>query len=152
LAPDAAERIAGLTYNPLAVVHVHADTELRGMGYQVSFNEELVTRGVTFNDSLFGRRGVYTIYLGGSRNPWVADADEARLAEVAVDEFRRVTRAKARVLSVARARMPAWDLSWQAITGMELPDGIHLHNNWAARPGLPGRLGAARRLAERLAS
>lgn len=151
VAPDAAARIGRLVYNPLAVVHVHAHTGLRGLGYQVSLAESLVTRGVTFNDSLFARDGVYTIYLGGAKNRWVADAPEDELARIAVDEFRQVTGAESRVLSVAREWMPAWDRSWRAIQGMELPAGIHLHANWHARPGLPGRLGGSRRLAEQLA-
>ena len=150
--PEAAARVASLVYNPLAVVHVHAETALRGLGYQVSLAESMITRGVTFNDSLFGRRGVYTIYLGGARNRWVAESPEAELARIAVDEFREVTGADARVLSVAREWMPAWDRSWEAIERLTLPEGVHLHANWQARPGLPGRIGGSRRLAERLAA
>ena len=151
-APDAAARISRLVYNPLAVVHVHARADLRGLGYQVSLAESMVTRGVTFNDSLFARRGVYTIYLGGAKNRWVAESAEDELARIAVDEFRVATGAEARVLSVAREWMPAWDRSWAAIRGLELPAGVHVHANWHARPGLPGRLAGSRRLAEGLAA
>jgi hypothetical protein len=38
-----------------------------------------------------------------------------------------------------------------AIQGMQLPRGLHIHANWESRPGIPGRLIMARRLAERLA-
>ncbi|HUH13966.1 MAG TPA: protoporphyrinogen oxidase, partial [Longimicrobiales bacterium] len=82
-APVAAERIGRLRYNPLGVVHLHADTELRGLGYQVSFAETLATRGVTFNDSLFGRRGVYTVYLGGAKRPEVVAEPDEKLAGIA---------------------------------------------------------------------
>lgn len=150
-APEAARRIAELRYNPLAVVHLHADTDLRGLGYQVSLAEPLVTRGVTWNDSLFGRTGVYTAYLGGAKNPWVSDESHERLGGIAVDEFRTATGFDARVLSVEQERMPAWDRSWAATRGMELPPGLHIHANWHARPGIPGRLAMARHLAERLA-
>jgi hypothetical protein len=34
---------------------------------------------------------------------------------------------------------------------MTLPAGLHLAANWESRPGIPGRLAQARRLAERLA-
>lgn len=146
-APDAAARIGKLRYNPLAVVHVHAHTGLRGLGYQVSFAEPLITRGVTFNDSLFGREGVYTIYLGGAKNAWVAQEQRDTLAEIALREFRLVTGAEARVLSVAHEQMPAWDRSWSAIQDLELPRGLHIHANWHARPGIPGRLTMARRIA-----
>lgn len=151
VAPEAAAGIATLRYNPLVVVHLHAETELRGLGYQVSLAEPLVTRGVTWNDSLFQRHGVYTAYLGGAKNPWVADAPEERVRQVAVDEFRTATGYDARVLSVEKEWMPAWDRTWAAIQGMTLPGGIHVHANWESRPGIPGRLVMARRLADRLA-
>ncbi|CAN5782069.1 protoporphyrinogen oxidase [soil metagenome] len=150
VAPDAASRIAQLHYNPLTVVHLHAETELRGLGYQVSLAEPLVTRGVTWNDSLFDRKGVYTVYLGGAKNPWVATESDERLSEIALAEFRTATGYDARVLAVEKEQMPAWDRSWAAIQQLEVPDGVHIHANWESRPGIPGRLIMARRLAERL--
>jgi protoporphyrinogen/coproporphyrinogen III oxidase len=152
VAPEASERIRGLTCNPLAVVHLHAATELRGLGYQVSLAEPLATRGVTFNDSLFGRTGVYTAYLGGAKRPEVVEWSDLRIAETAVREFRDVTGCDARPLAVARERMPAWDVSWRALRGLVLPQGIHLAANWESRPGIPGRLAQAGRLAERLSA
>jgi protoporphyrinogen/coproporphyrinogen III oxidase len=151
IARDAAERIGSLVYNPLAVVHLHAETDLVGLGYQVSFAERLYTRGVTFNDSLFGRRGVYTAYLGGAKAPEVMQWTDDRLIETAVREFHEVTGFEARSLAVERARMPAWDRSWAALRGLHLPDGIHIAANWESRPGMPGRLLQAKRLATRLA-
>lgn len=151
-APDAAQRIGSLKYNPLVVVHLHAATDLRGLGYQVSLAEKLVTRGVTWNDSLFGRTGVYTVYLGGAKNPWVAEESEETLSRIAVDEFRTATGYDASMLAVEQERMPAWDRSWAALQGMELPQGLHIHANWESRPGIPGRLVMARRLAERLSA
>jgi oxygen-dependent protoporphyrinogen oxidase len=147
----AAAAVAGLRYNPLAVVHLLAHTELRGLGYQVAFSEPLVTRGVTWNDSLFGRTGVHTAYLGGARNAWIINEDRTRIGEIATAELRAVTGATASVLSVETVRMPAWDRSWSSIAQLSLPAGLHLHTNWTERPGIPGRLAAARRLAEQLA-
>jgi protoporphyrinogen/coproporphyrinogen III oxidase len=152
VAPAAATSIGSLNYNPLTVVHLHAETNLRGLGYQVSLAEPLVTRGVTWNDSLFGRKGVYTVYLGGAKNPWVAAEPEQRVGSIAVDEFRTATGYDARVLSVEQELMPAWDRSWAAIRGLQLPGGLHVHANWESRPGIPGRLIMAKRLAERLSS
>lgn len=152
VAPDASARIATLNYNPLTVVHLHAETDLHGLGYQVSLAESLVTRGVTWNDSLFGRRNVYTVYLGGAKNPWIADESPERAGEIAVAEFRSATGHDASVLSVQQERMPAWDRSWSSIQGLSLPAGIHIHANWMARPGIPGRLAVARRLAESLSA
>jgi protoporphyrinogen/coproporphyrinogen III oxidase len=150
VAPDAAARIGQLNYNPLTVVHLHAETDLRGLGYQVSLAEPLITRGVTWNDSLFNRRGVYTVYLGGAKNPWVAQEPDERVGRIAIDEFRIATGHDARVLAVEQELMPAWDRSWAAIQGLELPEGLHVHANWESRPGIPGRLIMARRLADRL--
>jgi oxygen-dependent protoporphyrinogen oxidase len=149
-APQASKRIRGLVYNPLGVVHLHAETDLRGLGYQVGLGEGLATRGVTWNDSLFGRDGVYTAYLGGAKNPAVVEEPDGPLGRLAADEFRRVTGYEARVVAVSRQRMPAWDVSWRAIEGLELPEGIRIAANWWGRPGIPGRLAEARRLAERL--
>lgn len=149
--PELASRIEGLRYNPLAVVHLHAQTGLRGLGYQVSLAERLLTRGVTFNDSLFGRRGVYTAYLGGAKAPEVVRLADEEIGRLAVEEFREVTGAEARVLSVAREAMPAWDRTWAAIREMRPPDGLQIAANWQARPGMPGRLAQAKRLAAQLA-
>lgn len=147
IAPASAARVRTLNYNPLAVVHLHAETDLHGLGYQVSLAEPLVTRGVTWNDSLFGRAGVYTAYLGGARNSWIAQEPASRAADLAVAEFRLATGYDATVLSVEQERMPAWDRSWSAAQQLDLPPGIHVHANWMARPGIPGRMAASRRLA-----
>lgn len=151
VAPDAAARIATLTYNPLAVVHLHAAGGVpAALGYQVALGERLATRGVTFNAAMFGRDGVYTAYLGGAKAPRVVDLADDELGGMAVREFRQVTGADARVLSVARERMPAWDRTWAAVTDLRLPAGVHVAANWESRPGLPGRLAQAKRLAETL--
>jgi oxygen-dependent protoporphyrinogen oxidase len=150
VAPPAAAAVERLTYNSLAVVHLIADTGLSGLGYQVSFTEKLSTRGVTFNDSLFGRRGVYTAYLGGARSPEIVGLPERELGEIARREFRQVTGCDSEVVSVARERMPAWDSSWQGMIELALPDGIRIAANWESRPGMPGRLGQAAQLAASL--
>lgn len=150
VASAAARRIAQLTYNPLAVVHLHADTPLRGLGFQVSLAEALALRGVTFNDSLFGRTGVYTAYLGGARHPTLVERDDDELGRLAVEQFHRTTGYDARPLAVEREAMPAWDRSWGALEGLTLPAGLHLATNWTGRPGIPGRLAQARRMAARL--
>lgn len=150
-APDAARRLAALVYNPLAVVHLDAgETGLRGLGYQVAFGEELATRGVTWNDGLFqggDRRGVYTAFLGGARRASVVSEPDARLGALAAQEFERVTGRAAGVLAVSRAKMPGWDLSWRALEHLELPAGILGAGSWKSRPGIPGRLAEARRVA-----
>lgn len=150
VAPDTAARFRRLVYNPLAVVHLHAPaTGLRGLGYQVALGEDLATRGVTWNDSLFGREGVYTAFLGGATSSWVVDEPDDRVGEIAAREFARATGHVARVLSVSRARLPAWDVSWQGLEGV-VPRGIRIAANWHSRPGIPGRLAEAGGMAEEL--
>lgn len=153
VAPDTARAIGALNRNPLAVAYLYAPAaKLRGLGYQVAFGEKLVTRGVTFNASLFGRKGVYTAYLGGAKAPVIAKWTDMEVAAVAVREFRAVTGVEAELIDVSREWMPAWDRSWGATAGLVPPPGIHFAANWHSRPGLPGRLAQAARLAESLAT
>jgi oxygen-dependent protoporphyrinogen oxidase len=106
---------------------------------------------VTFHDSLFGRRNLYTAYLGGARHPEVAEMGEEELARLAEREFAACTGYDAEALAVGRARMPAWDMSWKAIEDLDLPPGLHVAGSWRSRPGLPGRLAEAARVGRALA-
>lgn len=148
--PEAAKRIARLRYNPLAVVHVQSDADLSGLGFKVSFAEETPLRGVTYNHSVFARTGLYSVYLGGSSQQDVVDLPDEELGALGVQEFERTVGASARVLAVRRERMPAWDASWGALDGLELPPTLHIAANWESRPGVPGRLAQARAVARRL--
>lgn len=174
IAPDASARIGGLRYNPLAVVHLRADTNLRGIGFQVSLAEPRAMRGVTFSHCLFGgkggrrdRTGVYTAYVrdpacvraadwedGGDpgsvpRRPSGSHDNEA-LAALAAEDFERCTGYAAEPLAVARPAMPAWDTSWSALRGLRLPGGMYVTANWESRPGLAGRYARARAVAAEL--
>jgi len=149
--PSAAGALRKLRYNPLAVVHLEAETDLRGLGFQVAFTEDLLLRGVTFNDSLFGRRDLYTAYLGGALHPEVAEMSSEELGSAALRDFRLTTGFDARVLAVECERMPAWDLSWHALREVAPPEGVTLAGNWHSRPGIPGRLAEAGRVAGGLA-
>jgi oxygen-dependent protoporphyrinogen oxidase len=158
LEPDAARRIASLVYNPLAVVHLDAGaTGLGGLGYQVAFGEGLATRGVTWNDSLFGgeglgRSGVYTAFLGGAQMASVVAEPDDRIGDLAAREFERVSGHPAGILGVSRTSIPAWDDSWQALAGLALPPGIRAAASWRSRPAMAGRLLEASRLAEELST
>jgi len=149
----AARRLEDLTYNPLAVVHLRSVAGLDGAGYQVSLDADLVTRGVTCNDALFDRDGVYTCYLGGATRPGVVEWSPDRLGRVAAGEFERVTGSEARVLSAQRypRAMPAYDDSWDALADVSLPEDVHLCASFESRAGIPGRIRAAKRLAASLA-
>ncbi|HUH11566.1 MAG TPA: hypothetical protein VMK65_00595, partial [Longimicrobiales bacterium] len=66
--------------------------------------------------------------------------------------FRLCTGYEGRVLAVERERMPAWDTSWAALDGLTLPEGLRIAANWESRPGIPGRLAQAARVAAALAA
>jgi oxygen-dependent protoporphyrinogen oxidase len=152
-APEAAGRLARLTYNRLAMVHLAATgPAIPGFGFQTAFGEPLETRGVTFNDALFGREGSVTAFLGGARNVQLPDWPDERIAALAEIEFRRVTKRPATALEVSRPVVPAYDLSWRALDDLRLPAGIHLCAGYLERAGVAGRLAQATRLARKLAA
>jgi oxygen-dependent protoporphyrinogen oxidase len=147
----AAERLSRLTYNRLAVVHMQArGAPTPGFGYQVAFGEPLETRGVTFNDALFGRDGVVTAFLGGARNVRLPGWSDERIAAVAESEFRALTGREAETIDVSRPRVPAYDSSWSALDGLRLPPGLHLCAGYLERAGVGGRLAQAERLVRSL--
>ena len=150
VSPEGANMLAGIRYNPLAVVHMRSEADLRGLGYQLAFGEPFETRGVTWNHSLFIRSGLYTAYLGGMKNPAMVDRPDDEIGGIACREFETVTGHPAETLMVSRTRMPAWDESWDALPDLNLPAGLHLCSNYSARPGIAGRIVEAQRLARRL--
>ncbi len=151
VAPPAASRLERLRYNDLVMVHLAGESELHGLGYQVGYGEALRTRGVTWNASALGRDGVFTAFLGGSRDPEILEMADDEIGRIAVQEFQGVTGVETRVLKVGRTCIPSWDRSWTALEGMVLPPGIHLCSNYESRVGIPGRVARAAQLAGELA-
>lgn len=149
-APMASEDLESLTYNPLAVVHLESDCDLEGFGYQVAFGEPLETRGVTWNASIFERDRVYTAYLGGMKNPGLVREADDHIGGIAAQEFEMATGCPAKVIRVSRTRMPAWDETWDVLDRIAVPRGVHLCSSYTGRPGVPGRVAVALRLAEAL--
>lgn len=152
LAPEAADALDELTYNPIAMVYLRADVDREGFGYQVHADEDLRTRGVTFVDSLFDREGLYTAFLGGMRDSAVVDEPPERLARTAAREFETVLGSRPEVLDVQKLRAyPAYDASWRALDDLSLPPGVELATNYTARIGVPSRVREARSVADRIA-
>jgi oxygen-dependent protoporphyrinogen oxidase len=159
LAPDSADALRDLNYNPLAMVCLRADLEVdadadvdpEALGYQVGFDADLRTLGVSWNASMFGR-GVYTAFLGGMHDPDVLDESEEAMGEIAAAEFEAVTGAPAEVVAVNHLRrgFPAYDSSWDAVERVNLPEGLRLATNYTARMGVPSRIREAESLAEEL--
>ena len=143
-----------LRYNPLAVVHLDSDFAGAGFGYQIQWEEDFETLGVTWNASLFDREGVYTAFLGGMKSPAILERENEELGAIAAREFEAVLSHDAEVLSVTRWEQgfPAYDASWDALENLELPEGIDLLTNYTARAGVSSRIGQAKGLAEAVAS
>ena len=150
---DGTDGLASLNYNPLAMVHLDADCDEEGFGYQVAFGEDLHTLGASWNDSMFDRENLYTVFLGGMHEPEMIERPDEEIGEIAAAEFEQVMGAPAEVLNVAtRERwFPAYDRSWYGLEEFESPDGIHLATNYTARMGIPSRVREAKEVAERLA-
>jgi oxygen-dependent protoporphyrinogen oxidase len=150
--PGSARALDRLQYNPLVVVHLEAETDLQGAGCQLPFDSPFRTLGTTWNASLFDRDGIYTSYLGGAKAPRLVHWSDDRLGRCGAVEFEAITGFEASPIRVTRLRpgMPAYDGSWSALEGTDLPAGITLCANYESRAGIPGRLRAAKRLASRL--
>lgn len=150
---DSAIALADLRYNPLALVHLRADADHRGLGYQIRPDEGFTTLGVSWNAPAFDRDGVYTAFLGGMTNPDLVDESDQRLETIAREEFEEIMGLPAEVLSVRRLErgFPAYDESWSALDEVTLPEGVYLAANYAARMGIPGRVRQAKGLADTLA-
>lgn len=155
-APDAAAVLGGLRYNPLAVVPlvVPAGTPSpeMGSGYKMTLEEPepRATRGVTAQGALFGRRGLFTAFLGGMGSEDLMDRSDEEIMAVARADFAAITGVDAVPLLAHRTAMPAWDLSWPSATGLDLPRGVYICAAYADRPGIPGRLEDARKMVARL--
>lgn len=152
LAPGTAVPLRRLNYNPLAIVHLAADPSIDASGFQVQYEEAFSTLGVTCNATLFDRGSLHTAFLGGAKNPGLVEQSPSAIREVAEREFAGLTGADATALDVHRLGrgMPAYDTTWTALEAIDPPDGIHLCANYESRAGIPGRVGEAKRLAERL--
>ncbi|WP_128478812.1 protoporphyrinogen oxidase [Halorussus pelagicus] len=156
LAPDSAAALRELNYNPLAMVYLETDLDAAGvepaLGYQVGFDADLRTLGVSWNASMFDRE-IVTVFLGGMHDPEMLDESDETMGEVAAAEFEQVTGADAEVVDVAHHQrgFPAYDDSWDAVERVEVPDGVELATNYTARMGVPSRLREAEALADELA-
>lgn len=154
VAPRSTHLLRSLNYNPLAIVHLHAECDIEGFGYQVRPDTGLATLGVSWNASMFDRDGIYTAFLGGMWNHEIVDRPLEEIGAIAADEFAAVMGSDPSVVNVTRLErgFPAYDFSWDALDRVTLPDGVHLATNYTARMGVPSRVREARNLADALAT
>lgn len=150
---ERADRLTDLTYNPLAVVHLYADCDREGMGFQVAYDEDPHTLGVSWNHSMFERTGIYTTFLGGMHEPELVERPDDELGTIAAEEFEAIMDCPADVLNVSTRAdwVPAWDQTWHALDDVETPPGIHLATNYTTRMGVTSRVREAKQIAAQLA-
>ncbi|NGM70968.1 protoporphyrinogen oxidase [Natronolimnobius sp. AArcel1] len=148
-----ASTLRRFNYNPIAVVFLESSFDEDGIGTLVPSTEPSQISGLTWNASFLDRDGVFTCYIDPGRCPNMTERSDSDLESIAADEFERITGASAEPFGIHRWNpgMPAYDRSWTAMDDIELPDGIHLCSNYVGRPGIPGRIRNANRLAGELA-
>ena len=151
---DGTDALADLTYNPLALVYLRADALPEGLGYQVAYDEDLHTLGVSFNGAMFDRDGLCTVFLGGMHDPEILAEPDDRLGDIATAEFERATGHSASAVDIERRErwFPAYDQTWWGLEDVSMPDDVHLATNYTARMGIPSRVREARELADELAA
>ncbi|SDQ64303.1 protoporphyrinogen oxidase [Natronobacterium texcoconense] len=149
---DLAATLRKFNYNPIGMVFVESDLERDGIGALVPSGADIGISGSTWNASFLDRDRVFTCYVDPGSDPEMTDRSDEELGEVAAAEFERLTGAAASPIHVHRWNpgMPAYDRSWTAMDDLEAPDGLHFCANYVGRPGIPGRLRNAKRLAGEL--
>lgn len=150
---DLAATIRRFNYNPIGMVYLESDFEGSGIGTLVPPGSNARISGLTWNASFLGRDRLFTCYVDPLSTPGMVDHSDDELGRIAASEFERITGAAATPIHVHRWEpgMPAYDRSWRAMDDLELPSGLHLCTNFVDRPGIPGRIRAASRLAGELA-
>ncbi|MDQ2052861.1 protoporphyrinogen oxidase [Natronolimnohabitans sp. A-GB9] len=140
-------------YNPIGMVFLESDFDGTGIGTLVPPGSDVQISGLTWNASFLDRDGLFTCYIDPLSYPPLSDASDEELGRVGAAEFERITGTAAAPIHVHRWEpgMPAYDRSWTAMDDLELPAGVHLCTNFVDRPGIPGRIRTATRLARELA-
>lgn len=143
-----------LSYNSIVLVHLYADIDREGFGYQTARTEELMTRGVTWNAGLFDRDGVFTAFLGGVGADEILEWPADEIGAVAAREFEQIIGIEPVVLNVTKLPdvIPAYDTSWRHLDHIELPPCLSLFTNYTGRIGVPSRIRLAKQLADELVS
>ncbi|SIS20663.1 protoporphyrinogen oxidase [Natronorubrum thiooxidans] len=140
-------------YNPIGMVFLESSFDGDGIGTLVASHADARISGLTWNASFLDRDRVFTCYIDPGSDPRMNERSDDELGALAATEFERITGSPAAPIDVHRwdPGMPAYDRSWTAMDELELPSGIHLCSNFVGRPGIPGRVRNATRLAATLA-
>lgn len=151
--PSLSTTLERFDYNPIAMVFLESDFDREGIGALVPSGGDLPISGTTWNASFLDREDLFTCYVDPDSDPGMPDRSDVALESLAANAFEELTGAVARPIHSHRWEpgMPAYDRSWTALDEMAPPDGIHFCSNFVGRPGIPGRIRNAKRLATELA-
>ena len=151
---DLAATVAEFRYNPITMVFLDSAYGGEGIGALVPPDGDIPISGSTWNASFLDRDGVFTCYVDPNSDPEMTERSDTALGELAADAFEELTGAAATPLGVHRWEpgMPAYDGSWTAMDDLNPPEGLHFCTNFVGRPGIPGRIRSAKRIAREIDS
>ncbi len=151
---DLAATVDRFQYNPITMVFLDSAYSGEGIGALVPPDGDLPISGSTWNASFLDRDGVFTCYVDPNSDPEMTERSDEAVGDLAADAFEELTGAAATPLGVHRWEpgMPAYDGSWTAMDDLNPPEGLHFCTNFVGRPGIPGRIRSAKRIAREIDS
>ena len=150
---DLAATLERFRYNQITMVFLDSGFDREGIGALVPPDGELPISGTTWNASFLDRDRLFTCYVDPNSDPELPNRTDEAVGELAADAFEELTGAAATPIGVHTwtPGMPAYDGSWTAMDDLQPPDGLRFCANFVGRPGIPGRIRSAKRIAREIA-
>ena len=149
---DLAATLERLRYNQITMVFLDSGFDREGIGALVPPDGELPISGTTWNASFLDRDRLFTCYVDPNSDPELPNRTDDEIGELAADAFAELTGAAATPIGVHTwtPGMPAYDGSWTAMDDLQPPEGLRFCANFVGRPGIPGRIRSAKRIAREI--
>jgi len=149
---DLAATLERFRYNQITMVFLDSDFDREGIGALVPPDGELPISGTTWNASFLDRDRLFTCYVDPNSDPELPNRTDEDVGELAADAFEELTGAAATPIGVHTwtPGMPAYDGSWTAMDDIKPPEGLRFCANFVGRPGIPGRIRSAKRIAREI--
>ncbi|MFC7043584.1 protoporphyrinogen oxidase [Halonotius sp. GCM10025705] len=149
---DLAATLEEFRYNQITMVFLDSGFDREGIGALVPPDGELPISGTTWNASFLDRDRLFTCYVDPNSDPELPTRTDEEVGELAADAFEELTGAAATPIGVHTwtPGMPAYDGSWTAMDDLQPPDGLQFCANFVGRPGIPGRIRSAKRIAREI--
>ncbi|TQQ82523.1 protoporphyrinogen oxidase [Halonotius roseus] len=150
---DLAATLDRFRYNQITMVFLDSGFDREGIGALVPPDGELPISGTTWNASFLDRERLFTCYVDPNSDPELPSRTDEEVGELAADAFEELTGAAATPIGVHtwQPGMPAYDGSWTAMDDLQPPAGLRFCANFVGRPGIPGRIRSAKRIASEIA-